>query len=57
MLVILTVESKGLILRTVKRLFDPVFSNPPLLPQSPIHLLIVHSPRRHSVHARFGVYC
>ncbi|CAI9556319.1 unnamed protein product [Staurois parvus] len=25
-------------------MFDPVFSDPPLLPQSPIHLLIKQSP-------------
>ncbi|CAI9575675.1 unnamed protein product, partial [Staurois parvus] len=36
--------------------FDAVFSDPLLLPQSPVHLLIVQSPRRHSAHAQFGMF-
>ncbi|CAI9604928.1 unnamed protein product [Staurois parvus] len=47
MLVILTVEPQGVNpLHCVKRLFDPNFSDPPLLPQPPINLLIVQSLRR-----------
>ncbi|CAI9561219.1 unnamed protein product [Staurois parvus] len=39
----------------VKKLFDPVFSDPSLPPQSPIHLLIVQSSRNQTT--QFGVYC
>ncbi|CAI9548269.1 unnamed protein product, partial [Staurois parvus] len=38
------------------RLFDPVFSDPPLLLLSPIHLLIVQSSRSHSAYAQFSVF-
>ncbi|CAI9533883.1 unnamed protein product [Staurois parvus] len=44
MLVILTVEPKGVNpLHCVKRMFDSVFSDSSLLPQSPVHLLIEQS--------------
>ncbi|CAI9587503.1 unnamed protein product, partial [Staurois parvus] len=38
-------------------LFDPDFSDPPLLPVSPSYLLIRHIVWRHSAHAQFGVHC
>ncbi|CAI9540454.1 unnamed protein product, partial [Staurois parvus] len=44
-------------LHCVKRLFDPVFSDPPLLLLSTFHLLVVRSSRSHSAHAPFSVYC
>ncbi|CAI9579164.1 unnamed protein product [Staurois parvus] len=57
MLVILTMELKGLILcNCVKRMFDPVFSDPPLLPHFPFNLLIEHN-FGDTVHVQFGVYC
>ncbi|CAI9545599.1 unnamed protein product, partial [Staurois parvus] len=57
-LLVLTVETKGLTLcALLKRLFDPVFSDPPLLPVPPSYLLIRHIVWRHSAHAPFGVYC
>ncbi|CAI9557037.1 unnamed protein product [Staurois parvus] len=37
-------------------LFDPDFSDPPLLPVHPFYLLIRHIVWRHSAHAQFGVY-
>ncbi|CAI9596872.1 unnamed protein product, partial [Staurois parvus] len=48
---------RGNPLHCVKRLFDPVFTDPPLLLLSPIHLVIVQSSRSHSAHAQFSVYC
>ncbi|CAI9541333.1 unnamed protein product, partial [Staurois parvus] len=36
--------------------FDPVFSDHPLLLQSPIHLLIVQSSRRLSAYAQFRFF-
>ncbi|CAI9576199.1 unnamed protein product [Staurois parvus] len=58
MIVILTVEPKGLILQhCLKRLFDPDFSDPSLLPVSPYYLLVIHIMWSHSAHAQFSVYC
>ncbi|CAI9532461.1 unnamed protein product, partial [Staurois parvus] len=34
-------------------IFDPDFSDPPLLPVSPSYLLIRHIMQRHSAHAQF----
>ncbi|CAI9602440.1 unnamed protein product [Staurois parvus] len=37
-------------------MFDPAFSDPPLLPGSPSYLLIKHIVWSHSAHAQFGFF-